>query len=400
MQQIVQGKRNPQNVCQCRLKTYESELIYQLAKMASCDVQATPSNDKLKNIAEYTNEATAPSTATDTSSRTAPDTDTDTDTASAISQVETKTEAVDVNMNVKNDILLQPTKIPGPIHMGNGFHNRKYTTLMKSLDLKKQHNEYYSSTSTLVNTTDDSGVQMDCSTAEDDNSCCELQNLRPSSSTPRQRNSTETIASMGSLTELETAEQQTLRVLQLAVAEMEADVAFHAEKLKEEIKLVDGKQLQLSVEQEEQEQDEQDEQQDLESTEGSKDSCQAVEQFESFAIGSGTTERKHIRVEQLLEAEHDIDMLHKLLQNNDNQLVTSHAPVVPQFSDDLSQSEIIATNDNIAQVEDDETEASKNQMGLVYSLLHIICGKGIRKLSYPILFCGMAVGLLFYFRKD
>ncbi|XP_034474655.1 uncharacterized protein LOC117781883 [Drosophila innubila] len=348
--------------------------------MASCDVQATPSNDKLKNIAEYPNEATAPSTVTDTSSETA------SDTASAISQVETKTEAVN------NDILLQPTKIPGPIHMGNGFHNRKYTTLMKSLDIKKQHNEYYSSTSTLVNTTDDSGVQMDCSTAEDDNSCCELQNLRPSSSTPRQRNSTETIVSMGSLTELETAEQQTLRVLQLAVAEMEADVAFHAEKLEEEIKLDADKQLKLLVE--EKEEDREQEQTEL------KDSCQAVEEFENFSIGSGTTERKHIRVEQLLEAEHDIEMLHKLLQNNDNQLVNRDAPVQPQLCDDRSQSELIADNDNIAQVEDGETEGSRKQVGLVYSLLHIICGKGIRKLSYPILFCGMAVGLLFYFRKD
>ncbi|KAL7740676.1 hypothetical protein ACLKA6_000045 [Drosophila palustris] len=389
------------------------KLKSRLAIMASCDVQATPSNDKLKDIAEYPKEATTPSTATDTSS----------DTASAITQVDTKTEPVNVVMNVnnvknnvetfssdKNDILVQPTKIPGPIHVGNGFHNRKYTTLMKSLDIKKQHVDFFSSTSTLVNTTEDSGVQLDCSTAEDDNSYCELLSLRPGSSTPRQRNSTETIVSMGSLLELETAEQQTLRVLQRAVAEMEADVALHSEKLEEEIKLEFDKQLKLSTDDQEtqeqqqqqleQQQEQQQEQPQQQEHNESNDSCQAVEEFENFSIGSGgTTERKHIRVEQLLEAEHDMEMLNKLLQN-DNQLVNSDASVQPQPCDDLSQSEMIPANENIAQVEDDETEGTSKQVGLVYSLLHIICGKGIRKLSYPILFCGMAVGLLFYFRKD
>ncbi|KAH8377033.1 hypothetical protein KR093_002904, partial [Drosophila rubida] len=287
-----------------------------------------------------------------------------------------------------------PTKIPGPIHVGNGFHNRKYTTLMKSLDCKKLLDDSFSSTSTLVNTTEDSGVQMDCSTAEDDNSNDpELLSLQASSSTPLHGNSTETLAATDSFLGLEVAEQQTLLVLQRAVAEMEADVAMHSAKLEEEIKLEVDKQLQLAVEEQQQQQDEEEDNRGTDPTKF-KSSCPVVEGSENFSIGFGAHERKHIRVEQILEAEHDIEMLHKLLQP-DNELIHNNALDLPQSGDDPVGSELIAARDA-----NESEQRSRKQMGIVYSLLHIICGKSIRKLSYPILFCGMAVGLIFYFRKD
>ncbi|KAH8263448.1 hypothetical protein KR044_009216 [Drosophila immigrans] len=336
--------------------------------MASCDVQANPSNDKLDNITECPKQA--PSTTT---------------TNKSITKSETPTETANVNVNVnvnvnckveassaKSSSNLQPTKIPAPIHVANGFNNRRYTTLMKSLDSKKLLNDSFSSTSTLVNTMEDSGVHMDCSTAEDDisNSC-----LRPSSSTHMHGNSTETLAASDSFLELEPAEQQTLLVLQRAVAEMEADLAMHSAKLEEEIKLGGDQQMHPAVEP----------QQQLECDENLEPNKSSIRAVESFPMGSAVQERKHVRVEQLLEAEHDLEKLHKLLHTD-----------MPQTGEDPAPgSELIAARDV------DETEQrTRKQMGLAYSLLHILCGKSIRKLSYPILFCGMAVGLIFYFRKD
>jgi len=119
----------------------------------------------------------------------------------------------------------------------------------------------------------------------------------------------------------------------------------------------------------------------------------------STYLTTGTAVRKHVRVEELLEAEHDIDMLHKLLQK-DNQLDNSDASALQQSGDDYAQFDLITTRDNIPLVEEDKTKGSRKQVGFVCSLLNIICGKGIRKLSYPILLCGMAVGLIFCFRKN
>ncbi|XP_034101639.1 uncharacterized protein LOC117566210 [Drosophila albomicans] len=340
--------------------------------MASCDVQATPSNDKSNNITDCSKQVETTQT-----------TDTPLPKDSPIAKAETTNEAANMNnVNVNRKVetssvksgsnMPLPTKIPCPIHVGNGFHNRKYTTLMKSLDRKKVLDDSFSSTSTLVNTTEDSGVHMDCSTVDDDNSNCrELSSLRPSCSTPLHGNSTETLAATDSFLQLEKDEQQTLLVLQRAVAEMEADVAMHSAKLEKEIQLEVDKRPEVK-----------DEQVD---TTPSKSSCPS---------GSGVQERKHVRVEQLLEAEHNIEMLHKLLQPG-SELVNNDAIDLPQSGDDLSGSELIAARDL------DATERqTRKEMGLVYSLLHIFCGKNIRKLSYPILFCGMAVGLIFYFRKD
>ncbi|XP_064554179.1 forkhead box protein P2 [Drosophila montana] len=381
--------------------------------MASCDVQATPSDD---NIEEE-------------------------DTAEA----ETQTESVNKfeARTIKNGTVPQPTKIPGPVRLdntGSYIHTstRKYTSLMKSLQTKSEHDESFSSTSTLVNTAEDSGIQMDCSTVENDASLEIL--CQPSSSTPRLQRSTDTIVTSGSLQELEEAEQQTLRVLQRAVAEMEADVALHAELLEEQMKLELENQKKLQIEeavleefkktllletvqeQKQQQQEQQQEQQqpdhklelelelqvEQQTTERSAQS-QPLDLCPSIPARAGVRERKHVRVEQLLEAEHDIELLHKLLQMDDGEQVLlddlNDALAQPNNNNDkLCLPELNAGKDmeDLERYATDSAAAELNRkhMSFLHSLLHIICGKGIRKLSYPILFCGMAVGLIYYFRKD
>ncbi|KAH8403242.1 hypothetical protein KR222_008899, partial [Zaprionus bogoriensis] len=369
-----------------------------------------------------------------------------------------------------------PTKIPGPIRLGNNCSNRKYTTLMKSrASMTCQKDDSFSSTSTLVNLTEDSGIQLDCSAIEDDVANGELQFLWP-----QRQLSTETIATTSeSFLSLEMAEQQTLRVLQRAVAEMEVDVAMHSERLEEEMRLelarkrerdeginvliedvVDDveeeqgrhaqtlsqpnqqqqqqqqqqqhqehheqqqqehvqqpqqqEQQQQQQQQEQQQQQKQLEQQQLQQKEPKQDQAQEQTQeekqkqkqtkaaLEEFSTRSTVRERKHVRVEQLLEAEHDIELLQKLLRP-DNQLGNPSADPLPfeelplseQNSGSAGAGAIVASLDG-----DHQIDRSTKQVGLLYSLLNIFCGKGIRKLSYPILFCGMAVGLIFYFRKN
>ncbi|XP_030556066.1 RNA polymerase II degradation factor 1 [Drosophila novamexicana] len=356
--------------------------------MASCDVQATPSDD---NIEEDTAEA------------------------------ETQTESVNKfeARTTKNGTVPQPTKIPGPVRLdntGSYIHTstRKYTSLMKSLQTKGEHDDSFSSTSTLVNTAEDSGIQMDCSTVETDemNAYSDIP-CQPSSSTPRLQRSTDTVAISGSLQELEEAEQQTLRVLQRAVAEMEADVALHAELLEEQMKLELENQQKLQFEEDVQQEFKKtllpetvEEQKQQQQPDHKQLKLQPEQQTPSIHARAGVRERKHVRVEQLLEAEHDIELLHKLLQVDEGEQL-AHGELnnaLAQPSEKLCLPDLNAGKDmedlDRCATDSAAAEFNRKHISLLHSLLHIICGKGIRKLSYPILFCGMAVGLIYYFRKD
>lgn len=323
----------------------------------------------------------------------------------------------------------------------------------------------FSSTSTLVNTTEDSGVQMDCSITVDDNDSSSEILTQSSNSTPCEQRSSETIATSGSLDELEAAEQQTLRVLQRAVAEMEADVALHAEILEEQIKLELENQLNLHIEnevqkeiektlmqqtmdqqeqqQQQQDEEQQDQQQQLQQeqllqpqqehqqseTESIQelefelelnlqlmpeltnlqsdfiDLCQPLdgEQTSNSCPRAGTRDRKHVRVEELLEAEHDMELLHKLLQI-DNDQYTGEMGDLAQPHEIQCLPDLNAGRDMLVNLDrfttEDESEWHRKRVSIFQSLLQIFCGNHIRRLSYPLLFCGMAVGLIYYFRKN
>ncbi|EDW03051.1 GH11028 [Drosophila grimshawi] len=343
-----------------------------------------------------------------------------------------------------------PTKIPEPVRLdrsGCCIHRstRKYIRLMKSLQSKSKLDESYNSSSTLVYTCNDSGVQMDFSTAKDDELIIELLSRDSDSSTSQLHCSTETLPQSESLLELKAAEEQTLRVLQLAVAEMEADVELNAQILEEQIKLELGKHLNLEVEQIVEHEIEQmplQEELQVEPTvelveevpeevseeipqelvkepphellkmlphklsaelteklakhpepkEQFVDLIEPIDQIEKLSNSILTPrERKYVRMEQLLEAENNIQMLHKLLQPNSETNLVQHPEGEFVLADtDKERLEIIPDN---------ESEwTSKN--GLLQSLLTFICSKSILKLSYPILLCGMAVGLVYYFHKD
>ncbi|EDW12176.1 forkhead box protein P2 [Drosophila mojavensis] len=391
--------------------------------MASCDVQATPS-DENKNEDPAQGETKAESV--------------------------TKFEA----RITKRGTVHQPTRIPGPVRLDeNGSYiqtsTRKYNSLMKTLQTRSEMDDSFSSTSTLVNTTEDSGVQMDCSITVDDNDSSSEILTQSSNSTPCEQRSSETIATSGSLDELEAAEQQTLRVLQRAVAEMEADVALHAEILEEQIKLELENQLNLHIEnevqkeiektlmqqtmdqQEQQQQQQDEEQQEHQQSETESiqelefelelnlqlmpeltnlqsdfiDLCQPLdgEQTSNSCPRAGTRDRKHVRVEELLEAEHDMELLHKLLQI-DNDQYTGEMGDLAQPHEIQCLPDLNAGRDMLVNLDrfttEDGSEWHRKRVSIFQSLLQIFCGNHIRRLSYPLLFCGMAVGLIYYFRKN
>lgn len=423
LQQIVQGKRAIRSDT-CRKYIYFGIMsLNQIAKMASCDVQATPPNGKsvnattttttkLPNLPPTTSATLLPTTIPTAipvghpESVTNPPNIVMLSTQSKITKV-TETSSKGKEKTVyKNDITLPPTKIPAPIRMENTCSVRKYTTLMKGGLVRKtcQKDDTFSSTSTLVNLTEDSGIQMDCSAFEDD-----LGELNVPQ--PQRQLSRETIVTTDSFLCLDEAEQQTLRVLQRAVAEMEADVALHSQMLKEtQQQQEEARQIKETVAEKmngdrstrpanQEPKAQQQEQAKQEEVASSSRMCD--EGLESSPARSTTIrERKHVRVEQLLEAEHDIELLQKLLRP-DNQLGNPTADAL--HFDELPQSDSNITDVGEKIVpppdEDDKADRSTTQVGFLYSLLNIFCGKSIRKISYPLLFCGMAVGLIFYLRK-
>lgn len=403
-------------------------LFKQIGIMASCDVQETPPNGKSVNSTTSTPPSeTAPTVPLISSSTplstTVPVRNQELVTVKKMNpkipicstpNKITKITETSVHGSTKtiyqNPIKVLPTKIPAPIHMGNNCNSRKYTSLMKCIKRKPSpKDESFGSTSTLVNLTEDSGIHMDCSALEDDVSVGQLHFQQP-----EQQLSSETIKTTGSLYGLDTDEKQTLRVLQRAVAEMEEDLELHSIKYMEEIEHEEARQMNdtkndgvemvnkceyPSSQLNQQSQDEQPQpeiEQEVPVSTGSM-----CEEIASSSTRSTTIrERKHVRVEQLLEAEHDIELLQKLLRL-DEQLDSPIADALP--IDELSHLEqnTIVLEEKIVNSldEDDQSDQTVEQVGFLYSFLNIFCGKNIRKISCPLLFCGLAVGLIFYFRK-
>lgn len=300
----------------------------------------------------------------------------------------------------QNGIMLKPTKIPAPIgNMGKNYTPRKYTTLLKNIKRKTcPENDSFGSTNTLVNLTEDSGIHMDCSGLEDDVAVGESHIIQPEPQV-----SSETI---GNLT---ADEQETLRVLQRAVAEMEEDIENrYMEEVvgyKEDSQMKDTVNEGVEVEKgNEEAQPEPPAQAQIEQELSlATDPICEEEQDEVESSSNRSTiirERKHVRVEQLLEAEHDIELLQKLLQPPNEQL-DADAPLFEELpqSEPNSSSEVDKILNSPDDDTDDRSDDTIHQVGLLYSLLNIFCGKSIRNLRYPVLICGLAAGLVFYFRK-
>lgn len=419
---------------------YLSLYITQIAIMASCDVQDTPLNSKSMNSttstpAAETKRPTSPPTVPLMSSsipisvRNHPELVSIkkrnpkisiSSTPSKVIKI-TETSVNGINKTIyQNDIMLQPTKIPAPVGMGKNCRPRKYTTLMKNIKQKVcQETDSYGSTNTLVNLTEDSGIHMDCSGLEDDVAVEESHIIQPMPQV-----SSETIC------HLNADERETLRVLQRAVAEMEEDIenrymeeVEYKEDSQMEDKRTEGEVVEKGNEDEQQlsqlnhqpqaQQEPPPAQPQAQASEqevplATDPMCEAEEEKEKEVESSSNRstqirERKHVRVEQLLEAEHDIELLQKLLQPNEQ--LDAPTPDAPLLLEELPQSEqnssaevdkILNSLDDDA---DDRSDNALNQVGLLYSLLNIFCGKSIRKLSCPVLLCGLAVGLIFYFRK-
>ncbi|XP_030381184.1 uncharacterized protein LOC115629026 [Scaptodrosophila lebanonensis] len=97
-------------------------------------------------------------------------------------------------------------------------------------------------------------------------------------------------------------------------------------------------------------------------------------------LSSSSNERTLVRLEQLLAAEDNIELLQNLLRRRGTLANIDNAET-------LTQQAVV------------EAPSTKEDRGVLRSLLHILYGGDIRKLGYPLLFCGMAFGLVYYFRK-
>ncbi|EDX03997.1 uncharacterized protein LOC6731253 [Drosophila simulans] len=162
--------------------------------MASCNVQATPSQEELKRAENNKN--------VKNSEECQPMED-DVDAvvpSSSGSELRSRSSGVG------------PTKIPAPLFLGPSASSRSYTSLMPKGKRRSSMESHQMA--------DDSGINLDCSTDEQQTTL----SARPS---PMLQPMLDRIPDTSSEMELRLAEEQTLKELQRVVAEMEADVALN-----------------------------------------------------------------------------------------------------------------------------------------------------------------------------
>ncbi|XP_017854651.1 uncharacterized protein LOC108608000 [Drosophila busckii] len=259
--------------------------------------------------------------------------------------------------------LTQATRIPAPV--GFDAKTRKYTSLVRSQD------DSFSSTSTLVNNSADSGVQLEynsSASAECDALSC---------------GSAASMLTTDSLMELELEDRKTLKVLLRAVAEMEQDLALHADTAEQQLHLQLEPQLKQQVQHE-----------------VNRQTAAAAAATMPDEQSIGGQPRKLVRVEQLLGLKHDNHMdlqstMHSLLHTNNEQLANANesAAAAPAAAT-VAAAELPA--DKLLELQ----KNGGNNLAQWLKLLHSICGHNLRKFSVPLLFCGVAASLIYYFRKD
>lgn len=169
-------------------------LCVQIATMASRNVQATPSQEELKRTENNKNVK---------NSEECQSMENDVDAvvpSSSESELRPRSSGV------------RPTKIPAPLFLGPSASSRIYSSLMPE---RKRRSSMESQ-----QMADDSGINLDCSTDEQQTTL----SARPS---PMLQPMLDRIPDTSSELELRLAEEQTLKELQRVVAEMEADVAFN-----------------------------------------------------------------------------------------------------------------------------------------------------------------------------
>nr|XP_016928112.1 uncharacterized protein LOC108008722 [Drosophila suzukii] len=121
--------------------------------------------------------------------------------------------------------------------------------------------------------------------------------------------------------------------------------------------------------------------------------------------GSVESDRRMVPLEELFDPEHNVELLRQLLQSGSQENVTEAEP-------DLEDSELVkeketeaAESDEEAEVEtetefEEETDLADKQTGKSFSYFRRLVSRKLLKLSYPILFCSLAISLIYLSRKE
>jgi len=121
--------------------------------------------------------------------------------------------------------------------------------------------------------------------------------------------------------------------------------------------------------------------------------------------GSVESDRRMVPLEELFDPEHNVELLRQLLQSGSQENVTEAEP-------DLEDSELVkeketeaAESDEEAEVEtetefEEETDLANKQTSKSFSYFRRLVSRKLLKLSYPILFCSLAISLIYLSRKE
>ncbi|XP_016963233.1 uncharacterized protein LOC108033423 [Drosophila biarmipes] len=118
--------------------------------------------------------------------------------------------------------------------------------------------------------------------------------------------------------------------------------------------------------------------------------------------GSVKSDRRMVPLEELIDPENNVELLRQLLQSGSKENV-AEVEAVLNDSDLLEKQAVVAESEEEAETEteiEDETEMAKKQTTKSFSNFRRLISRKLLKLSYPILFCGLAFSLIYLSRKE
>jgi len=121
--------------------------------------------------------------------------------------------------------------------------------------------------------------------------------------------------------------------------------------------------------------------------------------------GSVESDRRMVPLEELFDPEHNVELLRQLLQSGSQENVTEAESVLDD-SDLVKEKETEAEEtDEEAEVEtetefEEETDLDEKQTSKSFSYFRRLVSRKLLKLSYPILFCSLAISLIYLSRKE
>ncbi|XP_037709837.1 uncharacterized protein LOC119547176 [Drosophila subpulchrella] len=121
--------------------------------------------------------------------------------------------------------------------------------------------------------------------------------------------------------------------------------------------------------------------------------------------GSVESDRRMVPLEELFDPEHNVELLRQLLQSGSQENVTEAEPVLDDSEIVKEKETEAAETDEEAEMEtetefEEETDLADKQTSKSFSYYRRLVSRKLLKLSYPILFCSLAISLIYLSRKE